>query len=83
MVAFCAPAAIVTKIGFWLIAIIIAGRAGVNGEGSDHDLGALGFDKAVLMWLADVQDCCGEGGSSKRWCLFLFGRRLRKTQTDT
>ncbi len=27
MVAFCALAAIVTKVGFWLIAIIIAGRA--------------------------------------------------------
>jgi hypothetical protein len=32
MVAFCALAAIVTKVGFWLIAIIIAGRAGVSGE---------------------------------------------------
>lgn len=33
MVAFCTLAAIVTKVGFWLIAIIIAGRAGVSGEG--------------------------------------------------
>lgn len=32
MVAFCAPAGIVTKDGFWLIAIIIAGRAQVIGE---------------------------------------------------
>ena len=32
MVAFCAPAAIVTKVGFWQIAIVIAGRAGVIGE---------------------------------------------------
>lgn len=31
MVAFCAPAAIVMKVGFWLIAIIIAGRAQVIG----------------------------------------------------
>ncbi|KDD65525.1 hypothetical protein V466_29870 [Pseudomonas mandelii PD30] len=33
MVAFCALAAFVKKIGFWLIAIIIAGRAQVIGEG--------------------------------------------------
>jgi len=32
MMAFCAPVAIVTKVGFWLIAIIIAGRAQVIGE---------------------------------------------------
>ncbi len=31
MVAFCALAAIVTKVGFWLIAIVIAGRARGSG----------------------------------------------------
>jgi hypothetical protein len=81
MVAFCALTAIVTKVGFWLIAIIIAGRG--EWRSGDHDLGTLNFGKAVLMRLVGVQVCCGEGGASKRWCLFLFGRCLRKTETDT
>ncbi|ALI04565.1 hypothetical protein C1Y03_19495 [Pseudomonas sp. FW306-02-H05-AA] len=78
--AFCSPAAVVTKVGFWLIAIVIAGRAGVG----DHELGAISFGRAVLMQLADVQVYCGEGRvSSKLWCLFRFVRSLRKTETDT
>jgi hypothetical protein len=56
MVAFCALAVIVTKVGFWLIAIIIAGRTGEWRRG-DHDLATFSVGKAV----ADVQVCCGEG----------------------
>jgi hypothetical protein len=33
MMTFCATATVVMKVGFWLIAIVIAGRAGGNGEG--------------------------------------------------
>lgn len=61
MVAFCALAAIVTKVCFWLIAIVIAGRAKGEWRSGDHDLGTLNAAKAVLMWLVDVQVCCGEG----------------------
>ena len=61
MVAFCAIAAIVTEVGFLLIAIVIAGRARGEWRSGDHDLGTLNVAKAVLMRLADVQVCCGEG----------------------
>ncbi|CAI8898849.1 Secreted protein [Pseudomonas sp. IT-194MI4] len=82
MVAFCAPAAIVPKVCFRLIAIVSPGWAGGLAKGERPS--STQFWVAVLMRLADVQVYCGEGGaSSKRWCLFLFVRCLGKTETDT
>lgn len=58
MVAFCSLAAIVTKFGFWLIAIVIAGRAGGCGG-----VVIMTWEPSTLrrVWLADVQVCRGEG----------------------
>lgn len=83
MVAFCALAAIVTKVGFWLIAIIIAGRGRGEWRSGDHDLGTLNFGKAVLMRLVDVQFCCGEGESrrSAGVCLCSVGVLEKQKQT--
>lgn len=43
MMAFCAPTAIVTKVGFWLIAIVLAVWAGgmVTGTGNPQLWGGL------------------------------------------
>ena len=80
MVAFCASAAIVTKVGFWLIAIVIAGWAGGVANGyRNWEPSALGW--AVLMRLADVQVYCIGGRRNAGVCFGSFGvlKKLKQT----